>query len=316
MEQKGLLSDSDCIHLTVSELHRTVRLDHYLVQALSGFSRSQIIASIKSGTILVNDQQSKAGHRLKQGDVITGFISETMSGERPEPQRVDFEVLYEDDFLVALAKPPGLVVHPGSGNHDKTLINGLLYEYPDIAGIGDESRPGIVHRLDKDTSGVMLVARKKTAHRYLAKSFKDRQIDKRYLALVHKTPTQSSGRINTSIGRHPVNRQKMTVLETGGRHAATNWRIKEHFDKFSLLEIIIETGRTHQIRVHMAHIGHPVAGDGLYGHQVAGYTFPRQMLHAWKISFNHPQTQERLTIEAPLFPDFQLILDEMRVGRC
>jgi 23S rRNA pseudouridine1911/1915/1917 synthase len=316
MEQTGLLSDSDWFHLTVSESHRTIRLDHYLVQALSGLSRSQINGSIKSGTILVNDAKAKAGHRLKQGDVITGFISERVSGERPKPQHVDFAVLYEDNCLLALAKPPGLVVHPGSGNHDKTLINGLLYEYPEIAGIGDESRPGIVHRLDKDTSGVMLVARKKEVHRYLAKSFKDRQIDKCYLALVHKTPRQSSGRIIASIGRHPMNRQKMTVRETGGRHAATNWIIKEHFDTFSLLKIIIETGRTHQIRVHMAHIGHPVAGDRLYGPQAGNIVFPRQMLHAWKISFNHPQTQERITIEAPLFPDFQLILDEMRKRRC
>lgn len=310
------MSDSDWFHFTVSDSHRTIRLDHYLVQVLSGFSRSQINGSIKSGTILVNDAKAKAGHRLKQGDAITGFISERMPGERPKPQRVDFEVLYEDDCLLALAKPPGLVVHPGSGNHDKTLINGLIYKYPEIAGIGDESRPGIVHRLDKDTSGVMLVARKKEVHRYLAKSFKDRQIDKCYLALVHKTPRQSSGRINASIGRHPVNRQKMTVRETGGRHAATNWRIKEHFDTFSLLEIIIETGRTHQIRVHMAHIGHPVAGDRLYGPQAGTIVFPRQMLHSWKISFNHPQTQERKTIEAPLFPDFQIILDEMRKRRC
>jgi 23S rRNA pseudouridine1911/1915/1917 synthase len=316
MGQTGSLSDCDDIHLTFSETHRTIRLDHYLVQTLSGLSRSQITASIKSGTLLVNDVRAKAGTRLKQGDVITGYIPERIADQRPEPQRVAFDVLYEDDFLLAIAKPPGLVVHPGSGNQDKTLINGLLHAYPEIAGIGDESRPGIVHRLDKDTSGVMLIARKKAVHRYLSKSFKDRQIDKCYLALVNKTPVQSSGRVNASIGRHPVNRQKMAVREKGGRHAATSWKIKEHFVNFSLLEIIIETGRTHQIRVHMAHIGHPVAGDVLYGPQSGAACFPRQMLHAWKISFNHPQSQARLTIEAPLVEDFQLILDEMRAEPC
>ncbi len=219
--------------------------------------------------------------------------------------------MYEDSSLIVISKPPGLVVHPGSGNPQHTLVNGLLFHFTELADVGDPSRPGIVHRLDKDTSGVMVIARNSSAHQRLVQAFKDRKTEKYYLALVHGTPREKKGRIVAPIGRHPVSRQKMAVREITGRYAATNWRVERLFDRYSLLAVKIETGRTHQIRVHLAHIKYPLAGDRVYGGNRNNKPFDRQMLHSWKLTLNHPESGEAMTFEAPLAPDFKAVIDMM-----
>ncbi len=312
MEQSEFCSDTPLPAISVSETYNNVRLDIFLVQqGLPGFSRSQITQSIKAGSVTINGTSVKPGHRLKTGDVIGGTVHRSESYSLPVPQPVDFDILHEDPSIIVLSKPPGLVVHPGSGNFQDTLVNGLLYRFRDIAEAGDPFRPGIVHRLDKDTSGVMVVARNSVALQRLAQDFKDRQVEKTYRALVHGTPAEKEGRVVAAIGRHPVNRQKMAVREQTGRHAVSNWCLERSYGRFSLLAVRIETGRTHQIRVHLAHIKHPVAGDEVYGGHRQGQRFPRQMLHAWRLTLQHPESGRAMTFEAPLAPDFQEVLDRM-----
>jgi 23S rRNA pseudouridine1911/1915/1917 synthase len=201
------------------------------------------------------------------------------------------------------------VVHPGSGNRSGTLVSGLVHHCASIAEVGDSIRPGIVHRLDKDTSGVMIVAKRADVHRLLVDAFKERAMEKEYVALLHGIFDQKTGRLVAPIGRHPVHRQKMAVRETGGRHAATRWRVEDELmGKYSLTRIDIETGRTHQIRVHMASLGHPVVGDDMYGGSRSGDKIPRQLLHASRLRCVHPITGKELDIQAPLWPDFLSVL--------
>jgi 23S rRNA pseudouridine1911/1915/1917 synthase len=293
----------------VSEWQAGLRLDQFLAQNLQDVTRSQLIASVRAGQVLVDGVGKKSSYRLKTGDNITGSLYFLPTID-VEPEEISLSILFEDEFLLAISKPPGLVVHPGSGNQTGTLVHGLLYHCGSIAGVGDNVRPGIVHRLDKDTSGVMVVAKREKVHRQLVEAFKTRTIDKEYLALLHGILVEKQGRLVAPIGRHPVHRQKMAVREAG-RYAATHWRVqKEYGGKFSLVKVGIETGRTHQIRVHMAHLGHPVAGDGVYGKN-PGKEFPRQLLHASRIRFTHPITGVIIAIEAPLWPDFIDVLDRL-----
>ncbi|MBM9529927.1 RluA family pseudouridine synthase [Desulfoprunum benzoelyticum] len=289
-----------------------IRFDHFLVQTIPDFSRSILVSSIRCGALKVNGHERKSSYRLKEGDRVHGLIRTEDAGLHVEPEKIPLQILFEDQSLLALSKPPGLVVHPGSGNRSGTLVNGLVHYCNAIASVGDNARPGIVHRLDKDTSGVMLVAKDERVLRLLAADFKERRVDKEYLALVHGILPEKSGRIVAAIGRHPVNRQKMAVLEGAGRHAATNWRVvAEAEERFSLLSLTIETGRTHQIRVHASHIGHPVAGDAVYGGRPRDPRFPRQMLHAARLRFVHPITKNPLDIVAPLWPDFVAAVEQL-----
>jgi 23S rRNA pseudouridine1911/1915/1917 synthase len=301
----------EAIFLVVAGRQAGIRLDHYLVQAIPDTSRSQLVASVRCGRIRVNGLEKKSSYTLREGDTVEGSLA-VEPGIQVEPEEIPFKILYEDEYLLALSKPPGLVVHPGSGNRSGTLVNGLVFHCRAIASVGDDLRPGIVHRLDKDTSGLMLVAKDERTLRILAADFKDRRVDKEYLALVHGIMPEPQGRIVTEIGRHPVNRQKMAVLARGGRHAATTWRlVKDFAGRYSLLAIRIETGRTHQIRVHMSHIGHPVAGDPVYGGRHRDGGFARQMLHAVRLGFVHPVTARRLTLIAPLWPDFLQVIKDL-----
>ncbi|MEJ2658709.1 MAG: RluA family pseudouridine synthase [Desulfobacterales bacterium] len=240
------------------------RLDLYISALISDCSRSVATSLIRDGKIRVQGAAKKAGYRVKTGDEISGCIPPpTPIQFKPEPIPID--ILYEDDHIIVVNKQPGLVVHPAPGHYSGTLVNGLLYHCPLIEGIGGALRPGIVHRLDKDTSGVLVVAKNEKAHQHLAKLFKSRQIQKTYLALVYGAMESDSGKISLPIGRHPVDRKKMSIKSRKTRVAETVWQIRERFEPASLIELDLKTGRTHQIRVHCAAIHHPVIGDPVYG---------------------------------------------------
>jgi 23S rRNA pseudouridine1911/1915/1917 synthase len=288
-----------------------MRLDQFLAHYLPAFSRALINSSIRKGLILVDGIHRKSSHRLKANERLQGSI-ENKTEIDVCPEKIDFPILFEDDFLLLISKPPGLVVHPGSGNHRGTLVNGLVHYCRTIAEVGDAIRPGIVHRLDKDTSGVMVIAKTENVHRLLVENFKNRLLQKEYIALLHGVLKEKSGRIVAPIGRHPVQRQKMAIRETGGRHAVTSWQVVEEFDnRFSLVKLAIETGRTHQIRVHMAHLGCPVAGDKVYGAKKDNQHFPRQLLHASRLVFHHPVTAAVIDKDAPIWGDFFMVLESM-----
>ena len=291
------------------------RFDHFLVQYLPKTSRSSLTQGIREGLLLVDGKSKKSSYKLKAGERITGSLR-TSPPALPVPQNISFPILFEDASLLFLSKPPGLVVHPAQGNLDATLVNGLLYHCQEIAGVGDTVRPGIVHRLDKDTSGIMVVAKTEDVHRRLSDSFKSRTVDKEYLTIVRGILREKTGRIVAHIARHPVHRQKMAVCDVSqGRYAASSWEVLEEYEKnFSLLRVKIETGRTHQIRVHMASLGHPVAGDSLYGRALHGIHFPRQMLHAHRLTLAHPISQKVLSFTAPLWHDFMSKVEELRDG--
>jgi 23S rRNA pseudouridine1911/1915/1917 synthase len=246
---------------------------------------------------------------------------------KPEPIPID--ILYEDDHIIMVNKQPGLVVHPAPGHFSGTLVNGLLYHCPDLGGIGGELRPGIVHRLDKDTSGTLVVAKHAAAHTNLSRQFKSRKIQKQYLALVHGDVKKAAGSIKLPIGRHPVDRKRMSTVSPSGRTAETAWSVKEQFQGFALLEVDLKTGRTHQIRVHCAALDHPIVGDTVYRPRKLEKTIARdyrqadkilqvlksvkrQMLHAWRLSFRHPHTGKVVSFESPLPEDMASIIQRIR----
>jgi 23S rRNA pseudouridine1911/1915/1917 synthase len=276
-------------------------------------TRSRIQNLIHTGNILVDDEMKKNGYRVRTGETIR-IVLPAPQPSSLIPEKLDFTVLCEDQDVVVLSKPPGVVVHPSHGHIEGTLVHGLLHHCRNLSGIGGELRPGIVHRLDKDTSGVMIVAKNDMAHQSLIKQFKGRTVEKIYLALLAGIPRTGTGRIAAAIGRHPVDRKKMAVLPTGGRESVTNWEILEYFTHFCLVKLRLETGRTHQIRVHMASIGCPVAGDPVYGKKkkIPDLLFVRQCLHSHSLAFDHPRSGERLSFSAPLWPDMENIVHLLR----
>jgi 23S rRNA pseudouridine1911/1915/1917 synthase len=305
------------IKLVVPHEREGQRLDHYLVEMVSNISRSRLSNLIRNEFILVNGTSSKAGNRLKGGD----RIEITLPPPEPvaiKPEKVEFGVLHEDNDLLVIAKPPGVVVHPASGHKKGTLVHGLLAHCDNLSGISGVERPGIVHRLDKDTSGIMVIAKSDKSHHGLVELFKTRQVKKVYHAIVVGRSGTKKGCISQAIGRHRSNRKKMAVLQHGGREAVTCWSVLEEFaDHLTYLEVRPETGRTHQIRVHMAHLGHPVAGDALYGNKQQKqtddkYCIKRQCLHAYSLSFTHPVTGEVLEFISPVWPDMLAILVKLR----
>lgn len=304
----------------VDPLSRGQRLDCYLADELAdeGVSRSRVKGLLAAGHILVNGVLVKPSYRLESDDDLSVEIPPPVQIDLL-PERIDFEVLHEDEDILVISKPPGLVVHPACGHEKGTLVHGLLFHCNDLSGINGEERPGIVHRLDMDTSGAMVVAKNDLAHHSLVSQFKGRQVEKKYRAIVYGKPDRSEGRISLPIGRHRTNRRKMAVREREGRSAVTNWRIIESFaNDISYLEVKIETGRTHQIRVHMAAAGHPVAGDALYGRKNRirdeQLNITRQCLHSYRLAFSHPRTGEKLSFTAPIWPDMKETLDILRGG--
>jgi 23S rRNA pseudouridine1911/1915/1917 synthase len=315
LEKKVL--HGEFIRLVVPDEREGQRLDHFLVEMVSNTSRSRLNSLIRNGFVLVDGASTKPGNRLKGGE----RIEVTLPPPEPiaiEPEEVEFTVLHEDDDLLVIAKPPGVVVHPASGHKKGTLVHGLLAHCANLSGISGVERPGIVHRLDKDTSGLIVVAKSDNAHQALVELFKTRQVKKVYRAIVVGRPVTQKGRISGAIGRHRSNRKKMAVLQHGGREAVTCWSVlQECADILTYLEVRPETGRTHQIRVHMAHLGHFVAGDALYGNKQQKqindkYCIKRQCLHAYSLSFTHPVTGKWLEFISPVWPDMQAILEEIK----
>jgi 23S rRNA pseudouridine1911/1915/1917 synthase len=306
---------------TVTENHVSKRLDIYIAHYEPHISRNRIQTLIKSGLALVNGKQEKPGYKVKLGEAISLELPERKVHEvLPEP--IPLSVIFEDPHIIVVNKQPGIVVHPAPGNYTGTLVNALLYYYgillPRNAGAdeGARERAGIVHRLDKDTSGVMVVARTQEALRSLTMQFKNRVVKKRYVALVAGVIKKGSGTIDVGLGRHVKERKKISTHTHHAREAVTSFTVKERYKNATLVEVEIKTGRTHQIRVHMAHIGHPVLGDRMYGGgkstQFGERIITRQMLHAETLSFLHPATGNPQSFTAPLPADMAEIIDKLR----
>jgi 23S rRNA pseudouridine1911/1915/1917 synthase len=284
------------------------RLDHFLQDHLRDFSRSRLQNWVKQGRVTIDGTpQSKTSYLLRGGEEIDVEPLE-LAPVKAEPEALPVDVLYEDADLVAINKPSGLVVHAGAGRHEGTLVNRLVHRFQNLSQLGGDLRPGIVHRLDRETSGVLLVAKTDLAHRHLSAQFADRTTEKTYLALVHGSVKAESGRITSPISRDRVHRTRMTSRNPAGRAALTEYKVLERWPKFTYLEVHIGTGRTHQIRVHLSSIRHPVYGDKLYGAPAPPSDFNRFFLHAWRIGFAKPTTGERITIEAPVPPDLLRVL--------
>ncbi len=287
------------------------RLDRYLASQLPDHSRSEIQRWIKEGLVRVNQRQAKPSLPLEPGDIITLTIPQPPP-THIQPENIPLTILYQDEDVIAIDKPAGLVVHPAAGHASGTLVNAILYHFPDLEGVGEGGRPGIVHRLDKDTSGIILVARNARAHRHLQAQFKDRTIHKTYLALVHGHLEPPQGIIDAAIGRHPRHRQRMAVVPPDkGRAARTEYQVLDFYGPTSLVQAHPLTGRTHQIRVHLAALGHPIVGDAIYGRRDA-YHLGRHFLHAHGLRFRRPADNTWVELESPLPPELQALLDRLR----
>jgi len=305
----------------VSDAHEAAdRLDQWLAERIPEWSRTRIQALIREGCV---EAEGRCDWRPRDRVLAGAEYRVRLPAPTPVdvlPEDISLDVLHEDNDLIVINKPPGLVVHPAPGHADGTLVNALLFKCDDLQGVGGEQRPGIIHRLDRDTSGVMVVAKNQSAMDSLAAQFQDRRVNKVYVAVVVGIPCPAAGRIETLIGRSATDRKKMSATPSRGKTAITNYRVTEALEGFALVRLIIETGRTHQIRVQMAHIGYPVAGDSVYGGsrkrlwQEAGGC-ERQMLHAETLSFLHPSSGERVEYTAPMPADMRDFIARLRGGR-
>jgi 23S rRNA pseudouridine1911/1915/1917 synthase len=286
------------------------RLDVFVARHVPGLTRSRAQKLIDDEMVMVDGRAERASHRLSAGDRVSVTVPEARESA-VHAESIALDVIYEDADIIAINKPPGMTVHPSPGHEHSTLVNAILAQCQDLSGIGGVMRPGIVHRLDRDTSGVILVAKNDAAHNALAKQLKDRAVEKTYLALVEGTPKPAEGVIDAPIARDPRNRQRMAVVDSG-RESMTAYRVVERFGGYSLVEARPKTGRTHQIRVHLAAIGHPIVGDRVYGR--ASKLVGRQFLHAQRIAFMHPRTGERMALEAGLAADLEVALTGLRAG--
>ena len=289
-----------------------MRLDHFLTEELPDFSRSRLQSFIKEGRVHVDgDPAKKMGQALNPGQMITLAVpEERLSGLVPE--NIPLDILYEDEQSIVINKPAGMVVHPAAGHESGTLVHAVLAHCDDLKGFGGEIRPGVVHRLDRDTSGIIVMAKNEKAHIFLQEQFKDRSIDKRYLALVDGAPPTPSGRVEAPIGRDPIRRQQMAILTPDkGRAAVTEYRTLKNYPKHTLIEAHPLTGRTHQIRVHMAFLKCPIVGDVLYGRRKQSIPLDRHFLHAFRLTILLPGHKEPMTFEAPLPEELQTVLDNL-----
>lgn len=311
------------LHFTVQEADHDQRLDMVLSQNKTRLSRSQVQHAIKEGRVWVNQVIRKASHKIHAGDTIEIEIPDPIPLEA-QSENIPIEILFEDPWVIVVNKPAGLVVHPACGNYTGTLVNALLHHCKTLSGIGGVIRPGIVHRLDKGTSGVLVVAKNDLAHQSLSRQFKQHTVVRRYSALVFGIMYKESGTISSPIGRHYTDRKKMSTKTKKGRDAVTHWKVQEVFDALTLLEASLETGRTHQVRVHLSSIGHPIVGDHTYGASqklksissksmldiVKGVDRP--LLHAGYLEFIHPHTKMAMSFSSPLPDDFSHVVNRLR----
>ena len=314
MAVKELKTTSDrarTFKYVVAKEQARIRLDRFLVQVLPELSRSRIQQLIRGGFVRLDNAPPRAHQLVRTGNHIEVILPPPEKIEA-RPQSIPLEILYEDDDLIVINKSAGMTVHPGAGQREGTLVNALLHHCPTLSGIGGKERPGIVHRLDKETSGCLAAAKNDMAHRELSKQFAARTVEKIYLAVVAGKLRKQAGVIEEKIGRHPVHRQRMSVAPTRGRAARTEYRVLGSSEEASLIECRLYSGRTHQIRVHLHHLGHPVLGDKVYGPRLAK-NLPRQMLHAWKLGFYHPRTREWKNFEALVPDDFNRAIAAIRL---
>ena len=301
------------IQLVVAKSAARLRIDRYLANELAQFSRTRLQRLIQKGFVRLNGKPARPRDFVHTGDRID--LSEPPPQKNDnQPEAIPLDILFEDDDLLVLNKPAGLVMHPGAGHREHTLVNALLYHSPKLSGIGGMERPGIVHRLDKETSGCLVVAKNDETHRGLSLQFRARTVEKIYLALVGGKLRKSAGTIEEKIARHPVHRQRMAAISSRGRDAKTEYRVIGEGKNASLIECRLHSGRTHQIRVHLHHLGHPVLGDKVYAPKLAK-DFSRQMLHAWKLGFQHPRTGDWKSFEAPWPDDFREALKSVGITR-
>ena len=291
------------------------RIDRFLSEEIADLSRSYIQKLLKEGSISVNGKAVKANYKVNAGDEILVEIPEP---EMPDilPEDIPLDILYEDDDILIVNKPKGMVVHPAPGHYSHTLVNAVLYHCGSrLSGINGVLRPGIVHRIDMDTTGSLLICKNDRAHQILAEELKEHSITRRYHAIVHGNLKEDTGTVNAPIGRHPVDRKKMSTKSPSGRHAVTHYRVLERFGDFTYIECELETGRTHQIRVHMSSIGHPILGDAVYGPARCPFRLQGQTLHAKILGIRHPSTGEYMEFDAPLPEYFSELLDRLRKQR-
>lgn len=291
-----------------SDYENELRLDKYLAENTS-ISRSQISKMVNLDIVLVNQKNAKASHKIKAGDIIE--FDEKFLIESPLIEKeIDLDIVYEDEYLMIVNKPSGLVVHPGSGNKNNTLVNGLMYYTKHLSNIGGESRPGIVHRIDKNTSGLLVVAKDNKTHALLAKMFSKKEIKRKYIALIKGVFPNLSATIDAPIGRDIVNRKQMSVTAQNSKSATTHFKVLKRYQKFTLIELLLETGRTHQIRVHLKYIGFPIYNDPVYSDKDS--TDFGQFLHSASVEFIHPITKEAISISCNLPKEFQDFTDQLK----
>ena len=288
------------------------RIDKFLSREMPDFSRSYIQKLIKEGKVCSGGEPVRSSYKVREGEEIQVFLPEA---REPEilPENIPLDILYEDEDILVVNKPKGMVVHPAAGHYSGTLVNALLYHCRDsLSGINGVLRPGIVHRIDMDTTGSLLVCKNDRAHRILAEQLKEHSIKRVYHAIVHGVIREEEGTVDIPIGRHPVDRKKMSIRTKNGRRAVTHYRVLERFQNYTYISCRLETGRTHQIRVHMAHIGHPLLGDRVYGTQKCPFSLEGQTLHAKTLGIVHPSTGGYMEFDAPLPEYFEKLLTKLR----
>ena len=295
----------------VEDYSRETRIDKYLAEKLTQHTRSFIQNLIKDNQVTVNGKTIKANYKLRDQDQIQVNIEEA-ENTTLLPEDIPLQIVYEDEDIIIVNKDQGVVVHPAPGNYTGTLVNALLhYAKDNLSTINGDVRPGIVHRIDKDTSGILMIAKNNIAHEKLAAMLKEHDITRKYHAIVFGNFKEEEGLIDQPIGRHPVDRKKMTVIDTNSRNALTTYKVLRQFNGFSYVEVTLSTGRTHQIRVHMKYIGHPVLGDPVYGPKKQPYNLRGQLLHAKVLGFNHPITGEYMLFDSSLPPYFTQMIDKL-----